>query len=80
MILMAINNKKQICYHLCSTVIGSFFLNFVKIFNKIKEGIGSGLKICGHTNLKFIIDTAIHICFFNGHVCAQHKTKEQGRV
>jgi len=35
---------------LCSTVIGSFFQDFVKIFNKIKTNVVSELKIGGHTN------------------------------
>jgi hypothetical protein len=36
--------------HLCSTVIGSFFQDFVKIFNKIRANVVSELKTCGHTN------------------------------
>jgi hypothetical protein len=35
---------------LCSTVIGSFFQDFVKMFNKIKPDVGSELKTCRHTN------------------------------
>lgn len=65
---------------LCSTVIGSFFQNFVKISNKIKAGAGPDLKNCRHTNCDFILDIAEDTCFFDGHVCAQYKTEEQGWV
>jgi len=40
----------DILINLCSTVIGSFFQDFVKMFNKIKPDVGSELKTCRHTN------------------------------
>jgi len=64
----------QLHLSLCSTVIGSFFQDFVKIFNKIRADVGPELKTCGHTNLNFIIYNHEDKCFFNGHVCTQHKT------
>ncbi len=54
---------------LCSTAMGSFCQIFVKISNKFSKNVVLVLKICGHTNLNFILYIYWNTCFLDGHVC-----------
>ena len=64
----------------CSTVVGSFFLKFVRISNNFSKNLVLGAKTCRHTNCNLYIYIALYTCFLYRHVCAHNKTKEQGWV